>query len=142
MATQKWAAPEAITSALTTELNSLANNGLCTASAAIDNETGLYQYMEVELVLASLTPTGTPYCQLYLVKQIDGTNYEDNTVSAAHQIIAVFPMSTAAAAKRIIVANILIPPTPFKLILENKTGVSLAASGNTVKYRRHYEASV
>lgn len=140
--TNKFTAPEAIATALTTELNSLANAGLSAASAAIDNEAGLYLYMELELVLASLTPTGVPYCSVYLVKQIDGTNYEDNTVSATHQVVAVFPMSTAVAAKRIIVSNILIPPCPFKLIVQNNCGPALAASGNTLKYRRFYEQAV
>src|SRR4051812_10678267 len=140
--TNKWTAPEAIATALTTELNSLANSALSSASSAIDNETDKYLYMELELVLASLTPTGTPYCNVYLVKQIDGSNYEDNTTSATHQIVAVFPLSTAGAAKRIIVSNILIPPCPFKLIVQNNCGPSLASSGNTLKYRRYYEQSV
>lgn len=140
--TTKWTAPEAIATALTTDLNSLANNTLSAASAAIDNESGLYLYMTVELALASLNPTGTPYCNLYLVKQIDGTNYEDLNSSMSHEVVAVFLMATGSAAKRCIVANLLIPPVPFKLAVENQTGVSFAASGSTLKYRRHYEQQV
>lgn len=140
--TNKWVAPEAIATALTTQLNSLANGSICTASSAIDNLTDLYQYIELELVLASLTPTGTPYCLVYLQKQIDGTNDEDLTTSASHLVIATFPMSTAVAAKRIIVSNILIPPTSFKLAVQNQAGPALASSGNTLKYRRYNEQSV
>lgn len=140
--TQKWVTPETLTTALTTELNSLANAALSAQSAAIDNLTDLYQYMELELVLASLTPTGGPYCQVYLVKQIDGTNYEDLSTSASHLVVASFPMSTAAAAKRIVVANILIPPCAFKLAVQNQAGPALAASGNTLKFRRYSEQSV
>jgi len=142
MATQSWATPAAIATALTTELNALANGSQSAQSAAIDNLTGLYQYMEVELVLASLTPTGTPYCSVYLVKEIDGTNYEDLTTSASHLVVAVLPFSTAVAAKRIVVANILIPPCAFKLAVQNQAGPALAASGSTLKYRRFNEASV
>lgn len=140
--TNSWKAPESLATALTTELNSLANAALCTASSAIDNETDLYQYLEVELVLASLTPTGTPYCTLYLVTSVDGTNYEDVTTSASHLVVAVLPMSTAVAAKRINAANILIPPCKFKLVIQNNAGPSLASSGNTLKYRRFNEGSV
>lgn len=141
--TQKWVLPDTIATALTTELNSLANAAQSAQSAAIDNEAGLFQYMEVELVLASLTPTGTPYCLLYLVKSVDGgSNYEDLTTSASHLVVASFPMSTAVAAKRIVVANILIPPALFKLAIQNQAGPALGASGNTVRYRRYYEASV
>lgn len=142
MSTQKWAAPESIATALTTELNSLANAAQSSASAAIDNETDLYQYIELELVLASLTPTGAPYSLVYLVKSVDGTNYEDVTTSAAHAVLAVFPMSTAVAAKRICIANLLIPPCKFKLVVQNQAGPALASSGNTLKYRRYNEQAV
>src|SRR5690242_11225523 len=111
--TTKWVAPEATATALTTELNSLANGSQSAVSTAIDNETDLYQYVSLELVLASLTPTGTPYCSVYLVASLDGTNYEDLTTSASHAVIATFPMSTAVAAKRIVVKNLLIPPLKF-----------------------------
>lgn len=133
----QWGTPEATATALTTELNTLANAAQSAASAAIDNTAGLYPYMNVELVLASLTPTGQPYCLLYLVASLDATNYEDVSTSATHAVVASFPMSTAVAAKRIVVKNLLIPPLLFKLVLENQTGPALAASGNTVKYRRH-----
>lgn len=142
--TQKWAAPDTIASLLNgTELNSLANLALSAQSAAIDNESGLFEYMEVELQLASLTPTGTPFCLLYLVKSIDGgSNYEDLTTSASHLVVASFPMSTAVAAKRIVVANILIPPVFFKLAIQNQVGPGLASSGNLIRYRRYNEQSV
>lgn len=140
--TTKWLAPEAIATALTTELNSLANGSQSAASAAIPNETDLYQYIDLELVLASLTPTGTPYCAVYLVASLDGTNYEDLTTSATHALLATFPMSTAVAAKRIVVKNLLLPPLGFKLAVQNQAGPALAASGNTLKYRRHNEQSV
>lgn len=140
--TQQWTTPETIATALTTELNSLANAAQSAQSAAIDNLTGLYQYIELELVLASLTPTGSPYCQVYLVKQIDGTNYEDLSTSASHLVVATFPFSTAVAAKRIVAANILIPPCAFKLAVQNQAGPALGASGNTLKYRRYNEQSV
>ena len=142
MTTSKWTAPEAIATALSTELNALGNGSISAASSAIDNETGLYLYLSVELALASLTPTGVPYCNLYLIKSVDGTNFEDLSGSMGHEVIAVFPMATGAAAKRIAIANILIPPLQFKLAVENQTGVSLAASGSTLKYRRHNEQQV
>lgn len=140
--TNKWLTPEAIATDLTTQLNSIANGAQSAQSAAIDNLTDLYQYMEIELVLASLTPTGTPYCLIYLVKQIDGTNYEDLSTAASHLVIASLPMSTAVAAKRLVAANILIPPCAFKLAVQNQCGPALAASGNTLKHRRYNEQAV
>jgi hypothetical protein len=139
--TFSWGAPVAIATALTTELNSLANAAFCTASSAYDNETSHHLYLDVELVLASLTPTGTPFCALFLIAQLDGTNYED-IPNAASVPVAIFPFTTAVAAKRQIKTNILVPPLPFKFVIQNNMGPALAASGNTLKYRLHDEQGV
>lgn len=141
MSTIKWLAPEATASALTTELNSLANAGVSSASAAIDNETGLYRYISVELYLASLNPTGTPIVQVYLTPSLDATNFEDAT-PPTFSLLTTFDLATGAAAKRRVRYNIPIPPLQFKLIVKNGSGVAFASSGNTLKYRRHYEQVV
>jgi hypothetical protein len=133
-----WKAPTSIASALTTELNSLANGSYSSVSTAYDNETNKHLYLDLELVLASLTPTGTPSCPVFLVAQVDGTNYEDSP-NAASIPIAIFAFTTATAAKRQIRSNILVPPLSFKLGILNSMGVSLASSGNTLKYRLHDE---
>lgn len=143
--TAQWVAPEAVATSLSTELNSLANAAFSAVSAAINNESGLYLFINLELVLASLIPTGTPYVAVYAVKSIDnGTNFEDGGGSTAPrgQPIAIFDFSTATAAKRVVRENILIPPLQFKLVAENRAGVAFAASGNTVRYRRHNQQSV
>jgi hypothetical protein len=140
--TAKWLAPEAIASALTTELNALANGSASSASAAIDNETDLYQYIHLELVLASLTPTGTPSVDIYLVATADGTNYEDVSTSNAGSYLASFTFSTATAAKRCVLKNLVIPPLKFKLVAVNNAGPSLGATLNTLKYRRGFEQGV
>lgn len=140
--TQKWTAPEAISSPLTTQLNSLANGAQSAASAAIDNETDLYRWAEVEVVLASLTPTGSPAVHILLIQSLDGTNFEDLSTSALHTQVASVSFSTAVAAKRMVSRPFAIPPTQFKLALQNQAGPALAASGNTVKIRRFNEQSV
>lgn len=139
--TNKWTTPAAIVIALSTEMNSQANGAFSSAgSTNIDNEAGLNLYIELELHLASLTPTGSPYYAVYMQRQIDGTNMETApNISLSHQLIAVFPMSTAVAAKHLIIPNILIPPCVFSLWGYNSVGPSLAASGNTLKYRLYGE---
>jgi hypothetical protein len=140
MATVKWVAPEAIASALTTELNSLANGGVSSASGAIDNETGLYQYISLELYLGSLNPTGTPIVQVYLISTLDATNYDDTT-PPTFNLLTTFDLTTGATAKRRTRWNIPIPPLAFKLIVKNGSGVAFASTTNTLKYRR-YNAQV
>lgn len=140
MATVKWVAPEAIASALTTDLNSLGNGSVSAASAAIDNETGLYQYISLELYLASLNPTGTPIVQVYLISTLDATNYDDTT-PPTFCLLTTFDLATGSATKRRTRWNIPIPPLSFKLLVKNGSGVAFASSGNTLKYRR-YNAQV
>lgn len=140
--TQQWVAPESIATALTTELNSLGNGSQSAASSAIDNETDLDEWIDVELVLASLTPTGSPFCLVYILYSLDGTNYEDLSTSALHAAAAALPFTTATGAKRVVARAIPILPLKFKLAVENRSGVSLAASGNTLKYRRFNEQQV
>lgn len=139
MATVSWAAPESIATALDTGLNSLASND-SQISAAIDNETDKYLYLNLELVLASLTPATVPYVALYALYSLDGTNYQDGSDTVIPQpnaLLCVLALSTSTGAKRLVAANLPIAPLKFKLVLENQANVALAASGNTLKYRRH-----
>jgi hypothetical protein len=143
--TFKWVAPESTASALTTELNSLANGSYSNASSAIDNETDLYEYISLELALASLNPTGSPYVAVYAVYSVDGTNYDDGggaTAPPAGTLLTTFDISTGSATKRRTRTGLVLAPLKFKLIVLNGTAVSFAASANTLKYRRYNEQSV
>jgi hypothetical protein len=133
--TFKWVAPEAIASAHTTSLNTLTNGSLSAASSTVDNETDLYEFINLELVLASLTPTGTPVVNVWVAYSTDGTNFDDGSV-AEMELLQPLPLSTSASAKRVSRGNIPIRPLKFQLYVENKSGVSFAGSGNTLKYRR------
>jgi hypothetical protein len=134
MTTVKWATPEGEASALTTELNSLADGSYSSASSAIDNETDLYLYASFEVYLASLTPAADGEAILYLQYSLDGSNYEDQNERMA---VGAIKLSTATAVKRHNVLNVPLSPLKFKVILKNDAGVALATSGNIVKYSRH-----
>ena len=134
----KWNAPSATVSALTTELDALANNTLSAQSAAIANQTNLDIYVDIELVLAALSPTAGAFCALYIAEAIDGTNYPNPTGADQRlqttALLAVFALSTTATtAQRLVVRNVVIPPGTFKLALDNQAGVGLGATLNTVK---------
>lgn len=134
--THRYTAPSTtLTSYLTTEMNSLASGSYTAASSAIDNTSNLHLFMAVHLHLASLTPSGSPYCALYLLPAFDGSVYVDGggaTAPPAANLVAVFDLSTSATAKERS-AVFPIPPASFKLVLLNASGVSLASSGNTLK---------
>lgn len=127
----------AATTALSTELNSLANTTASAASAAIDNTSNLDLEMEVELVLAAQGAARSTGAQvyLYIVRSIDGgTNYADAN-SSINDPVAVFTLDAATTARRETKADIRIPPGLFKLVAFNATGQAFAASGNTIRYR-------
>jgi hypothetical protein len=136
MATAKWGTPTNTATALTTELNSLSNGSTSTASSAYDNETNKHKFVNVEVCLASLTPTGSPSVAIHVLPTLDATNYAD---SGSDTSVIVLPLTTSTGAKRKIAVNIPVPPFSLKFALTNNSGVSLAASSNTVKYRFHSE---
>jgi hypothetical protein len=144
--TFKWVAGEGAISALTTQLNSLADAGFSAASSAIDNLTDLYIYMDLEVNLASFTPgAGGPYIAVYIIYSLDGTNYEKTPdgSSGDKAPIAIFPLEASVAqASRVTRTGIMIAPLKFKLVLENQAGAALAASGSTLQYNRHNGQSV
>lgn len=136
-------------SALTTELNSLANGSASAASGALGSDT-----VDAELWAdfyfltgGSITPGTNARADLYLIRAPDGTNYEDATTGASESLppdafVGSFVPTSGAGTKRMVLRDIPLPPGLFKVILQNETGVSLAASGNTVKYRPHSLQSV
>lgn len=139
MATTAWATPEAIQTYLSSGLDSLADND-SQIGAVIDNETDKYLYINLELYLASLTPATGPYVSVYAVYSLDGTNHQDGSdtvIPQSNALIYTFPLSTSAGTKRMIGVNIPIAPFKFKMVVENQANVSFAASGSTLKYRRH-----
>jgi hypothetical protein len=141
LSTHKWTTTGTVTSYLTTELNSLADaaNKL---GAAINNTSNLNMWMDLEIVLASLTPGTGPYINVYFTAAVDGTNYTDggDSVDPAYSdLIRSVPIVTGTGAKRVWVRKLEIPPLNFKILIENKAGTALASSGNTVKYITYNE---
>lgn len=138
----KWNAPSATTTVLSTGLNSLGNNTMSAASSAISNQTNLDIYVDIEVNLASLSPAAGAYVALYILEAVDGSNYPAQSDSdlrlTGTQLLCVIPVGvTATTAQRVAVRNIIIPPGTFEIKLDNQTGVSLGASGNTVKFNAY-----
>lgn len=132
-----WGAAGSVMNALTTELNSLANAAGGALGPEINNSTG-YQMCQVSVHLGSAAFTAASYVQILFVPSTDaaGAAYPTSTATASMPIqnylaatIYVYP-STAAQDE--IMAYVPLPLGKFKVALVNRTGVTLAASGNTV----------
>ena len=142
----RWTAYESIQTYLSTALNSLANNGN-KLGAEIDNRNNRHFYMDIEVLLAQvdLSAQTNPSIDIYLLPSLDDTNYADGadaTDPSVQHLAKSVGVLESDAAHREVSRGIVIPPAKFKLLVENKTGAALAASGNTVKYRTYHEEVV
>ncbi len=145
-----WGTLGSLTSYLTTTLNSLADDTTDLGATVIDNQTNLDTFMDLELTLASydISAQSNPAVVVYIIESVDGgTDYDTATdaVSAAaslpsaDKIIAVIGLrvGTGAEAKTAVKSMVPIPPSKFKLLVRNETGVALAATGNILAYRTY-----
>lgn len=127
----------AIASALTTELDALANGSASAASAAIDNTSTLDTHIDVTVTLAtqgSARSAGATVV-VYIIYALDGTNY-DRAVAATAEPLVVLPYDAATTTTQSTRTGI-IRPGLFKLIAVNNTGQALGATGNLVEYRTY-----
>jgi len=130
----RWKTPDSPTTVLNTEMNTLGNNTLSAAGTDYDNSSTKHMYADFELILGSLAPAAGGYISLYLAEAPDGSNFSDVKRESFPQLLGSFPLDTASAAKRQVIRNIMLPPTHFKVYVDNQAGVSLAGSGaNYVK---------
>jgi len=136
----RFTAYDSIVSYLTTELNSLANDGNKLGAAINFAVAGSDRklYMDIEIYLASvdLSAQTNPAVYLWLLARTDGTNYEDgaDAVDPMRAPDKIIPVRKFNGVQRVFARFLLTTPDYGKLLIENKSGAALAASGNTVKY--------
>ncbi len=134
----------AVTTLLTTELNSLAAAAFCTLGTAIDNEPGVSNfdgYIEAELEFHLAAPSGAwaanSALNFWFIKSIDGgSTYEDGSTTTRPPDIA-FPLRTDGSAQTTVVEAWL-PIGFWKPMVQNSQGSStqaFAATLNTVKVK-------
>jgi hypothetical protein len=125
-----------IQTALSTELDSLANNSLVLSSAITLTSAG-YVMGQIELTVTfGSTPTQSRACPVWFLTDIDGTDYEigDSSVTPARIPDLILPILPITTIQRITRRGIALPPGTFKVLLKNDgTGQAMASSGNTLK---------
>ena len=121
---------------LTTGLDALANGSASAVGGEIDNSTNLDQYAILELNVDFVSaPTLGTTCDIYMVKAIDGTNYEDGSatvVPAGSCLVASIDMLATTAAMRRTSGIFTLPPCKVKFLLKNNSGQAFPNSGSTV----------
>ena len=137
----KFTAEGTIATVLTTELNSLADAGISSASSAESNDAAaerhLFANFEIYIAAQGTNRTAGASISLYVIPEVDDTNYGATTDECLNNYYAgsVSVDDAALAARYLILEDVKLPPSDFKVVLKNDTGQALAASGNTVKYR-------
>src|SRR5579885_1720765 len=118
---------QVLTSLLTTELNSLANNGISNGGATVlDNTTNLDVFADFEANFTFGTaPTAGTGLDLYLVPTIDGTNYEDggatssNVQPSSAYFVGSFIVRAVTTAQKVAIRGVQLGPTKYRAVLIN-----------------------
>jgi hypothetical protein len=115
------------------ELNTLANNSISVAGAAVTTAVGCIE-ANVILTLAAQgnARSANAAISLWLVPE-SGDVYTDIDESCLGFPDVIFPLDNTANGRSVVVANVQLPNSKFKAVVKNATGQALAASGNSVK---------
>lgn len=123
---------------LSTELNSLANNTNAVHASNVSITSTGFMKSELELLVTfGSAPTANTSILVWLLGEVDGTNFEDgsSTVTPTRVPDAVFTVRAVTTAQRC-KAIIDTPPGPIRALVRNDgTGQAFAPSGNTLKIR-------
>lgn len=140
MASVKWEVGTD-TTIISTELNSLADQGQAIASTAYDNSSNLYLFCDVEWhhEILGFTPSLGSLIELYLIREVLATgSFEDGDATIAppaQNLVGIFNIRSTTAAQTHILRQIPVPADKWKWLVINKTGGTLASSGNTLRQK-------
>lgn len=124
---------------LSTELNSLANNSNAVHASSVSLTNTGYLDAEAELLVTfGVAPTANTPIYVWLLREIDGTNFEDGSASVTptRPPDIIFTVRAVTTAQRIVQMVYDIPPGAIRALVRNAgTGQAFAASGNTLTVR-------
>ena len=134
----KWNTPSGVTTILSTELNALNSATTSASSSTVNNASNLNLYCDAEVKLGSLSPATGAFVTVYILVALDGTNFPSPTGSvlrnqSQHVWFTAGLDTTASTAQTNVVRTVLLPPEAVAFVLDNQSGVQLAATGNTLK---------
>jgi hypothetical protein len=126
-----------------TSLNALGGSGSYAMGAAINNTptdgtTVSYDLADLTITLSSAVTagSGTPTLVVYVLPEIDATNYPTPPGSSAgaapaNLIAGTYVGVASASTSTIVVTNIPIPPYNFKIMIQNNLGIALPATNTS-----------
>lgn len=132
MATIKLVAGS-VSTILSAGLDSLANDAAATSST-ITSTRDQFANLELAVTFAS-APTADRTVDAYIVRTVDGTNFEDASASRppASGFLGSFAVNNSASAQRLVLEGVTLDVKDFKIMLVNKSGQAFTSSGHTLK---------
>jgi hypothetical protein len=125
------------TSDITTGLNSLAD-GSRVVGSEITTSQKMYLNLELSLAAQGSARSSGAHFLVWLLPTLDGgTTYGYGSSSVeppAQSLVGAIHFDAATTARVSVLENIPIGHGRYKVCIQNETGQSLAASGNTLKY--------
>lgn len=130
-----WTARNTATNLLSTELNSLANNGSAISTSEFDNSSNLDLFCDLEFNLASvdLSAQTNPAIYVWFINNLSAQEDGSGSIVPARSPDAIIPLREVNAAQVISIAKLNCPNISFDTVVQNKTGAALASTGNTLK---------
>ena len=131
--------------ALSTQLNNLADDTWSAVSAEFDNSTNGYMFMDIEVYLEAANFTGADSAfEVYIVPSLDGVNYPitGNTGSGDDQennqyfVGSITTTGVSQEVQRQVIRGVEVPNGKWKVFARNRTNDALTSTdNNTVKWR-------
>jgi hypothetical protein len=129
---------------LTTQMDALASSSASAAGPAQGSDSGDAEVLlDFELKTGgSITPGTNPRIDLYIIRSIDGTDYEDVVTGASESLppdafVGSFVPTAGAGTKIMVLRDIACPPGLWKALVLNEGGVALSGTGNVLTARPH-----
>lgn len=138
MAKTEWVLRSATPTTITAS-GSAVSNDAGDLSGVISNESDGDQFGDFELVATwSTAPNSDALVEAYIVRTVDGTNYEDNNTEGRPRsgFIGGYIVDNVTSSQRLMLRGVPLPPRDFKVYLLNKTGQTMGAgwTHKIVKY--------
>ncbi len=134
----------------TQQFTALTDNEWTDLSDAIDNSTNKYMFVDLEINLGTLTPSGADAAiEIYLLPAVNGTDApewegggttNDEQVNNQYFVGSVTTDAGSAGAQLLVLRNVALPNGNYFWGIRNRANVTLNAT-NTLEWRPHQYAS-
>ena len=131
----------------TGEIGTLGNTSGVLSSAISNDSTSdeLDLYMDAELVVTfAAAPTTDSLVELYVVRTVDGTNFEDSSTEQRPKLgfVGGWVVNDSTVAQRLVIPQVRLPPEDFRLYAFNNTGQAFSTNGTNVVRGLFYTENV